>query len=67
VPVNDAAALSAGILRLLRDTGLRHAMGAAARRQVERVFALDAVADQTLSAYEALVPAVGAGSATLSR
>lgn len=57
VPVNDTAALAAGILRLLRAAELRHALGAAARQQTERVYTLDAVADQTLSVYETLVRA----------
>ncbi len=57
VPVDDTAAFADGILKLLRDADLRHAQGAAARRRVERVFALDTVADQTLATCEALVRA----------
>ncbi|MCX6995545.1 MAG: glycosyltransferase family 4 protein, partial [Kiritimatiellaeota bacterium] len=53
--VNDADALAAGMLRLLRDARLRADMGAAARRRTEQRYALEVVADRTCAVYETLV------------
>ena len=43
-PPGDPAALTAALLRLVRDPGLRQAMGAAARRRYEAQFTAAAMA-----------------------
>ena len=61
VPVNDTDALASGIIRLLQDPALRVVMGREARRMVERLHAIDSVADQTRRIYEILTrPSIGA-------
>jgi glycosyltransferase involved in cell wall biosynthesis len=60
VPVNDAPALAAATLRLLREEPLRRALGRAARSNVEARYALDSVVDQTLANYGRLVGTPGA-------
>ena len=64
VPVNDAAALAGGLLRLLGDSGLRSALGAQARRRAGERYALDRVVDRTLEAYEHLLRARNGAGAT---
>ena len=64
VPVNDAAALAGGLLRLLGDGGLRVALGAQARRRAGERYALDRVVDRTLEAYEHLLRARNGAGAT---
>lgn len=54
VPVRDPAGLAAAIERLLTDSGLRQAMGAAGRRMAEREFGIDGVVSEHLRIYGAL-------------
>lgn len=52
VPPGDVAALAEAIAVLVRDPGRRRAMGCAGRRLVEREFAQERIAAQTLALYE---------------
>lgn len=54
VPVNDAPALAAAILRLLREPDLRARLGEGARRRVESEFAIDRVAARLAGLYASL-------------
>ena len=69
VAVDDVAALAVALARVLADAALRAALGAGARRTVERTYALDSVAARYTALYSALcdsAPAsalVAAGSA----
>lgn len=54
-PVHDPAALADALARLAGDPGLRARLGAGARHLVERRFSDEAVADQTLSLYRAML------------
>ncbi len=51
VPVDDAEALAAAMLKLYRDPGLRVRMGEAARRRIREAFAIDSVAERLEGAY----------------
>ena len=53
VPPEDVAGLAAAIARLAADPGLRRRMGAAGRALVEREFAQEIVAQQTMALYQA--------------
>ena len=53
VPPGDAAALAAGILRLLEDEGLRRAWGEAARHKARTEFDLDRQASLVFGTYGA--------------
>jgi glycosyltransferase involved in cell wall biosynthesis len=55
VPVNDAEALAAGVVRLLKDGEFRHRLGGEARRRTMQNFALDKIADETSLVYENLL------------
>jgi glycosyltransferase involved in cell wall biosynthesis len=57
VPPRDPAALAAALERLISDAGLRARFGAAARRRAEQSFSDAVICAQTLSVYDALVPA----------
>lgn len=57
VPVNDAPALAAGVVRLLDDPSLRRRLGAAARRRMEDWYCVETVVEKTLAAYERLLRA----------
>ncbi len=61
VPERDPAALADAIQRLVEDAGLRHRLGAAARRRVEARYGEAAIVRQTLSLYRELVEAQGEG------
>jgi glycosyltransferase involved in cell wall biosynthesis len=52
VPVGDSNALAQAMLRLHDSPELRKEYGAAARKRMEDVFALDKVADQTVALYQ---------------
>jgi glycosyltransferase involved in cell wall biosynthesis len=54
VPPKDDAALAARLTLLLDDAGLRHRLGQAGRRRVEREFTWARVAERTALTYEAL-------------
>ena len=54
VPPRQAAPLAAAIERLLRDAGLRRAMGERGRERALGEFSVDIVAAQTLQVYEEL-------------
>lgn len=56
VPAKDVAALADAIEVLLRDPEMRARMGAAGRRIVLEEFTQEAVSEQTVRAYESLVP-----------
>jgi glycosyltransferase involved in cell wall biosynthesis len=53
IPENDAAALAAGIERLLDDEALRAELAAAGRERAARVLTWDAIAEKTLASYRA--------------
>jgi glycosyltransferase involved in cell wall biosynthesis len=55
VPVNDAEALAAAILKLLRSAELRAQLGRAARARVEASFAIGKVAERLEAAYRAAI------------
>ena len=57
VPLNDARALAAAILRLAKDRDLRQRFGAAGRRRVERYFSLQACVDRYETLYRGLAEA----------
>ena len=56
VPPTDPAALASAILRLIEDVPLRERQGRKGRQLVESGYTWDAVARQTLSVYEELMP-----------
>jgi glycosyltransferase involved in cell wall biosynthesis len=60
VAPGDPPALAAAILRLIRDPGLRAAMGAAARARSGR-YSAETLADETLSLYRELLRNRGKG------
>jgi len=51
VPARDPAALATALLGLARDAGMRHRLGAEARRAVEERFSLDRMIRQYLAVY----------------
>ncbi len=55
VKPRDAKQLAEAVRQLIRDPSLRAGMGAAGRRRVLEKMSLDAVADQYISCYEALL------------
>jgi glycosyltransferase involved in cell wall biosynthesis/SAM-dependent methyltransferase/uncharacterized protein YbaR (Trm112 family) len=57
VPPRQPTALAAAVVRLLKDSELRTAMGAAARARVETRLAIDRCIEVHLRAYEAAVAA----------
>jgi glycosyltransferase involved in cell wall biosynthesis len=61
VPPGNVAALSQAIAMLARDPERRRAMGRAGRRLVEREFAEERIAAQTLALYERALGERGAG------
>lgn len=52
VPPHDDDALAAAIVRLLRDAGLRKALGDAGRQRVEDEFSAERLVTKTLAVYE---------------
>ncbi|HOG46590.1 MAG TPA: glycosyltransferase [Anaerolineae bacterium] len=58
VPPRDDAALADKLALLLSDAPLRHRLGRAGRRRVEREFTWARVAERTAAVYETLRPAV---------
>jgi glycosyltransferase involved in cell wall biosynthesis len=54
VPPRDASALSAALIRLLRDQALAERLGAAGRARVEQRFTADRMVQETLDVYERL-------------
>ena len=52
VGVSDAEGLADAIERLARDTELRHRLGEAARRRVEREFTIEVHARRMMDLYE---------------
>jgi glycosyltransferase involved in cell wall biosynthesis len=54
VPVGDAEALAAGIVRLCRNADVRAAMGAAARRRVLEHYSMESVVTRLTALYGAL-------------
>ena len=52
VPPHDDGALAAAIVRLLRDPGLRQALGEAGRQRVEDEFSAERMVAKTLAVYE---------------
>jgi glycosyltransferase involved in cell wall biosynthesis len=55
VPAGDAKALAEAILRLLRDSELRQAMGRAARKRAETLFSVEAMLTATEDLYYSLL------------
>jgi glycosyltransferase involved in cell wall biosynthesis len=55
VPAGDAKALAEAILRLLRDSELRQAMGRAARKRAETLFSVEAMVTATEDFYYSLL------------
>ena len=55
VPVQDAAALTEALRRLIDDRELRLAMGRRSRERAENVFSIDAVTAQLESVYRSLI------------
>jgi glycosyltransferase involved in cell wall biosynthesis len=51
----DAAALRAGIARVMDDEALRAQMGAAARRKIERTQTIGALIDKEIESYQSLM------------
>jgi glycosyltransferase involved in cell wall biosynthesis len=56
VPARDPAALAEKVISLLRDPALRQRMGAAGRARVERLFSVEAMAQQYMQAIDPLLP-----------
>jgi len=52
VPPHDDGALAAAIVRLLRDPGLRQALGEAGRKRVEEEFSAERMVAKTVAVYE---------------
>jgi len=52
VPPHDDQALADGLLRALRDDGLRRSLGAAGRERVMTEFSVDQMVNRTLAVYE---------------
>ena len=65
VPVRDVAAMSAALVELAGDAGLRTRMGRAARAAVERGFALEQQIASFASLYERLAASRVSGASTL--
>ena len=63
VPQEDPASLADAALAVLSDPGRARALGAAARARAAERFGIDAVADQYLSLYAALLDPRAAGGA----
>jgi len=61
VPVGDARALAAAMLRLAGDPALRAAMGRAGRARYEAHFAPEAVLPVLLGTYRRILARAGAG------
>ncbi len=59
VPVGDAPALAAALVRLQRDPGLRARMGQAARARVARNFAIDRIAARLEAVYRVALAETG--------
>lgn len=55
VPAKDAQALEHAIARLLLDPPLRRRLGDAARSRMRQEFSIDAMVDQHLAVYEAIL------------
>lgn len=55
VPVGDVDALAEAIVRLLEDDDCRHSMGATARTQIEREFALSCTVRKLAQVYDEVV------------
>ena len=53
VPVRDADALAQALSDLLKDPGLRHAMGTRSRAIAEKEFSMELVVSQTFALYQA--------------
>ncbi len=64
VPVRDAQALAAGIVRLLRDDSLRRRMGQAGRERVRTAFSAERMIDETIDVYQRLVRTSRAGDSS---
>jgi glycosyltransferase involved in cell wall biosynthesis len=60
VEPHDVAALSAALARVLGDEALAARLGAAAREDVERRFAIERTAARTLDAYRRVIGAAPA-------
>jgi glycosyltransferase involved in cell wall biosynthesis len=54
VPARDASALSAAVIRLLRDQALTSRLAAAGRARVEKRFTADRMVQETLDVYHRL-------------
>ncbi len=55
VPAGDAAALAAGLVRMLDNSELRRSLGRGARSRMEAGYSVDAVADRTLAVYDRMM------------
>lgn len=55
VPAEDAAALAAGVARLLGDPELASRMGAAGKRRAQELFTTEAMMDRTTTVYRTLL------------
>ncbi len=55
VPARDDTAMAAGLVRLLKDEGLRQRMGAAARARARALFRVEAMVTATLAIYSRLL------------
>ncbi len=55
VPVRDAPALAAAIIRLLKDADWRHRCGRMALERARQRFTADRMVDETVAVYEDLV------------
>jgi glycosyltransferase involved in cell wall biosynthesis len=58
VPAEDLDSLTAGITKLLRDSGLRTRLGAAARQRVEEEYSAALMTTDYLHVYEEAIEAV---------
>lgn len=66
IPPNDAAALAAAVLRLLRDPTLARQMGAAGRRRVERDFSIERSMASVHALYDELLARPPVAAAALA-
>lgn len=57
VPVGDASALAAALVRLLSDDAWRHELGRGARRRYEEEFSAARMTQRVLALYRSLLPA----------
>ncbi|MBS0177228.1 MAG: glycosyltransferase family 4 protein [Nitrospira sp.] len=62
VPPRDVAALAGGIVRLVQDASLRHAMGSRGRQRVVQTYSIDRMVDELERVYRQVMSRSGSAS-----